>query len=151
MAPTAIKGKNSQFNIEHLDGGIFQYHIGFNGSNQQSKPKITCKIQKCNNENGTLDGLNILPSPTKNIKSVRFNLQPKVHLMHVWNFACKQARKDFWQQEARDRVRFEKRVNKLDKIIAPILIKKQINIHVNKKKSNKKHNIHVESERKIKI
>ncbi|EDW61181.2 uncharacterized protein Dvir_GJ21892 [Drosophila virilis] len=50
-------------------------------------------------------------------KRVRFNLKPKVHVMHAWDFAYRAARKGDWQEVARDRDRFQQRINR----IAPIL------------------------------
>ncbi|EDV36278.1 uncharacterized protein Dana_GF12046 [Drosophila ananassae] len=54
-------------------------------------------------------------------KKVRFNLKPEVHVMHVWDFAYRTARKSEWQLIARDRDRFEKRINRVAPILNPIL------------------------------
>jgi len=54
-------------------------------------------------------------------KKVRFNLQPKVHRLHVWKFAYSQARKGKWEEIGRDRGRFGKRVQDAEPILAPIL------------------------------
>ncbi|CAD6226613.1 GSCOCG00011909001-RA-CDS, partial [Cotesia congregata] len=41
--------------------------------------------------------------------------------MYVWDFASRQARKGPWEQAARDRERFHRRIQELNKIIEPML------------------------------
>jgi hypothetical protein len=56
---------------------------------------------------------------------VRFNSNPKVHVMRVWDYAYRSYRKgDYWQQFARDNERFKKRIQEQEKILAPILNQK---------------------------
>ncbi|XP_008556845.1 protein PFC0760c [Microplitis demolitor] len=52
---------------------------------------------------------------------VRFNLQPTVHTIIKWNFAYRAARKGPWEQMARDRDRFQTRINSTGRIIEPVL------------------------------
>ena len=46
------------------------------------------------------------------------------HPMIVWSFAYKQARKGTWETEQLDRLRFQKRIKELDKILTPVLLVK---------------------------
>lgn len=50
-----------------------------------------------------------------------FNLQPKIYQLHVWNHAYREARKGKWDQAARDRDRFHRKIEELKDIISPIL------------------------------
>lgn len=59
----------------------------------------------------------------KKWKFVAFNMQPQVYTMHVWQFAYRQARKGIWEEKARDRDRFERRIKKFGEIFEPILVK----------------------------
>lgn len=52
---------------------------------------------------------------------VRFNLNPDVHVIRTWSYAYRQARKSYWEQIGRDRVRFHDRVNRMANILDPIL------------------------------
>ncbi|XP_055682695.1 uncharacterized protein LOC129789708 [Lutzomyia longipalpis] len=54
-------------------------------------------------------------------RKVRFNLKPEVHVIRAWEFAYRQARKGNWDQVARDRDRFEKRILSLGRVLSPIL------------------------------
>ncbi|XP_034104076.1 uncharacterized protein LOC132793836 [Drosophila nasuta] len=54
-------------------------------------------------------------------KKVRFNLKPKVHVMHTWDFAYRAARKGAWQEIARDRDRFQQRIKRLAPTIDIVL------------------------------
>jgi len=47
-----------------------------------------------------------------------------VHPMIVWNFAYRQARKGTWEVDALDRLRFQKRIEEVDKILSPVLLAK---------------------------
>ncbi|CAD7078461.1 unnamed protein product [Hermetia illucens] len=57
----------------------------------------------------------------KRDKKVRFNLKPEIHVMYKWNFAYRAARKGHWENFARDRDRFKKRISNLANIINPVL------------------------------
>lgn len=62
-------------------------------------------------------------------RTVQFDSKIKIYEMHVWQFAYTQARKDKWQQMARDRTRFQEIINgKFHKLISPILQKKFENL-----------------------
>lgn len=52
---------------------------------------------------------------------VRFNLQPKVHVLHAWRHAYHQARRSPWEQIGRDRVRFQDKIRRLAEILNPVL------------------------------
>lgn len=43
-------------------------------------------------------------------KHVKFNLQPEMHHLHVWNYAYREARKGPWMRIALDRYRFKRRI-----------------------------------------
>ena len=47
-----------------------------------------------------------------------------VHPMIVWSFAYRQARKGTWELDAIDRLRFQKRIEEVDKILTPVLLAK---------------------------
>lgn len=47
-----------------------------------------------------------------------------VHPMIVWSFAYRQARKGTWEVDALDRLRFQRRVEEVDKILTPVLLAK---------------------------
>lgn len=53
-------------------------------------------------------------------KKVRFNLKTEVHVMRMWDFAYRQARKGEWEMAARDRERFRKRIEETEKILKPV-------------------------------
>lgn len=53
-------------------------------------------------------------------KKVSFNLNPKVHVMHTWDFAYRQARKGTWERFALDRCRFANRVRALEPVLSPV-------------------------------
>ena len=48
---------------------------------------------------------------------------PTVHVLHVWHYAYKEARRGPWEQIARDRLRFHRRIEKTAEVIEPILKK----------------------------
>ncbi|CAD7092854.1 unnamed protein product [Hermetia illucens] len=54
-------------------------------------------------------------------KKVRFNLNPEIHVMYKWDFAYRSARRGHWENFARDRDRFKKRISNLANIINPVL------------------------------
>lgn len=53
-------------------------------------------------------------------KKVRFNLKADVHVMRMWDFAYRQARKGEWEMAARDRERFKKRIEDTEQILKPV-------------------------------
>lgn len=54
-------------------------------------------------------------------KSVNFNEDLNmVHLLVVWNYASRQARKSEYQKHYLDRLRFEKRIEKSENILCKI-------------------------------
>lgn len=70
----------------------------------------------CTDCNGT-DKMSDIDNSHELRKRVRFDLKPKVHVMHTWDYAYRAARKGGWQQIALDRERFQQRIKR----IAPIL------------------------------
>lgn len=55
------------------------------------------------------------------IFQVRFNDIPIVHHMIKWNYAYRAARKGPWEQMARNRERFRRRINHIASVLNPIL------------------------------
>ncbi|XP_014227001.1 dentin sialophosphoprotein-like isoform X2 [Trichogramma pretiosum] len=53
---------------------------------------------------------------------VSFDLKPQVHLMIKWDFAYRKARPGPWEQAARDRGRFARRVSDSHKVLDKILL-----------------------------
>ena len=56
-------------------------------------------------------------------RKVAFNPRPTVYKQYVWQFAYQQARKSEWEQYARDRDRFIRRIIEYESILNPILNK----------------------------
>lgn len=55
-------------------------------------------------------------------KTVKFNSkQNKIYNMIVWEYAHRTARKGFWEQDARDRIRFKRKIDSISKTIEYIL------------------------------
>lgn len=77
-------------------------------------PKVQC------------DG-SFIPSEPKQLdsgfeeKRVSFDPNPVVHVMHAWNFAYRAARKGHWEDVARDRDRFQQRIERTCVYLNPVL------------------------------
>lgn len=54
-------------------------------------------------------------------KKVRFDPNPKVHVMRTWSYAYRSARKGEWESIARDRVRFQNRIQRAAACLDPVL------------------------------
>lgn len=54
-------------------------------------------------------------------RTVSFNLKPEITELYVWQYAYREARKGKWEQTARDRHRFQRRISDLENVISPIL------------------------------
>lgn len=112
-----ILQKDPNLTVIQLNGKVFQYFILF------SSPKVQSKFKPIPFHN--MNNLNCqateIPLQSRAEKSVKFNLKPKIHIMYTWSFAYKQARTDIWQQCARDRARFERRIVNINKTLEPIL------------------------------
>lgn len=54
-------------------------------------------------------------------KRVHFNLKPDIFYMKKWDYAYREARKGCWHLYAIDRFHFQRKINKIDKILSPIL------------------------------
>lgn len=65
------------------------------------------------------------------MKKVRFSEVPSVRVMHVWSYASRVARTaGMWEEAARDRARFERRIGETSKILEPMIKKKLAEIAV---------------------
>lgn len=61
----------------------------------------------------------------KSKKHVQFKQEPElvaVHSMVAWDFAYRQARIGPWERAAVDRLRFQKRIQELEDVLAPVLL-----------------------------
>ncbi|XP_031779859.1 protein phosphatase 1 regulatory subunit 15A-like [Nasonia vitripennis] len=72
-----------------------------------------------NNNNNKMETFN-----SSKEKCVRFKEEPTIHLMYTWRFAHHQARCGKWEEAARDRERFRRRIVQTNEIIMPVLLKK---------------------------
>lgn len=63
---------------------------------------------------------------------VHFNETIRVHILHVWKYAYKQARIGIWEQAARDNFRFQIRIQRTLDILQPIFNKTHRENHYNK-------------------
>lgn len=55
-------------------------------------------------------------------KKVKFDeTQNKKHILIVWSYAYKQARKSIWEEKARDRFRFQRRIKDVTTVLTKIL------------------------------
>ncbi|NP_001088578.1 protein phosphatase 1, regulatory subunit 15B [Xenopus laevis] len=74
---------------------------------------------------GNADLLECLDEPQKHetgfIKKVHFSPTVKVHHMVVWSYAYRMARKGPWEEYARDRCRFQRRIAETDGVIRNFL------------------------------
>ena len=57
-------------------------------------------------------------------KRVRFNDEVQICRMYTWEYARRRCRKNDWMIEAVDRFRFERRIQNVEIMLNPILIKK---------------------------
>lgn len=129
MTEMAKKNETKMINIK---GGMFQYLISFHPheKNKMQTQPIIFKIHIRRNHIDSIELQNKPKTPEKigsNVKfqkKVQFIDKPNVQIMHTWQFAHMQARKDMWQKAGRDRVRFERRINNFGEIFSPILKKK---------------------------
>lgn len=55
----------------------------------------------------------------------------EVHVIVVWNYAYRAARRGPWEQCARDRAHFKRRIDNLASVLEPCLAKKMADIHSN--------------------
>lgn len=59
----------------------------------------------------------------KQFKKVSFSEKLVVHQICCWSFAYRKARISKWEEVGRDRVRFQRRIESIEKIISPVLLK----------------------------
>lgn len=117
--------EENNLKIKNFDQGMFQYVIIFDKhmTNQTETKKLFFELN-CGRKTTILteNRSNQNTNPTSEIqKKVRIVDKLNIKILYVWSFAHKQARKDIWQQIARDRSRFKERINNYDSIISPIL------------------------------
>jgi len=55
------------------------------------------------------------------VKKVTFDSRPTIYTQYVWQFAYQQARKSEWEQYARDRDRFARRILESEQVLNPII------------------------------
>ena len=55
------------------------------------------------------------------MKKVTFSDKITIHNMVYWSFAYRNARKGKWEENARDRERFSRRIDKTSLILLPVL------------------------------
>lgn len=71
------------------------------------------------------------------MKKVSFNEKlNQIYILRKWNFAFKQARMMYWEYEAIDRIRFQRRVKEISNILNPILDVNHRCVIYNKRFSN---------------
>lgn len=116
----------AKMTIVDTPNSIFQYIILFNHAKTShfEGENISQKIYLPENciENEIIHEID---ARTKK-KGVQFADKPRIKIFHKWIYAYRQARTDKWQQMARDRARFKRKIDELDKIISPILLKRKI-------------------------
>ena len=121
--------KNNEITIININQGIFQYFILFdNPKKMKTHPReFFFDTTQFENETGSTKCQNEqqINSILETKKKVNFIDKPNVKIMYVWPFAHRQARTDKWQQIARDNSRFKEKITRLEKVITPILKKKQ--------------------------
>lgn len=104
-------------NFEH---GMFQYFIVFDFPLESKiHTKLLKPVQKYSKQQ--YQSNSIANCKEKSQKRVTFAEKTDIKMMYAWQFAYNQARRDKWQQAARDRGRFEKRIYDTGKIIEPVL------------------------------
>lgn len=57
----------------------------------------------------------------QNVRRVKINDIPKVHMMFVWDFAYRDARKGHWHIYTIDRMRFKRRIDAVAPVINVVL------------------------------
>uniref|UniRef100_W8BX39 Protein DP71L n=1 Tax=Ceratitis capitata TaxID=7213 RepID=W8BX39_CERCA len=90
------------------------------GSFEKNENKLNGSLESITSDNSSCYIRNVA-SPIHKVKKVRFNLNPVVHTMYAWSFAYKSARKGQWENFARDRDRFRRRIENTSKYLNPIL------------------------------
>lgn len=116
-----------KYEIISANQGIFQYFILFKHPKIQKQQTIS-KLKQWKNRTDSIKYRNEQKneSTSKIERKVRFDDKDNIKIIYVWPFAHRQARTDIWQQIARDNSRFAKTITDFDKLIGPILRKKQI-------------------------
>ena len=56
---------------------------------------------------------------------VHFDDNVIVHPLITWDFASRAARKGPWMQHARDHARFQRRIQSIELVLAPVLLKRR--------------------------
>lgn len=115
-----------------LNDNMFQYILKFSQSKYNPmhlmKSRTIEEIDDFITFERTESNHSIESKNSERTKKVKFFLPPLVHEMHTWLFAYKNARRGKWEQIARDRSRFEYRIKRMEKIISPILFRRNSNL-----------------------
>ena len=61
----------------------------------------------------------------------------QIHYLCVWDFAYRDARKGYWEQVARDRCRFKRRIGHTELILKPVLEKKLTELQTSTSESDR--------------
>lgn len=117
--------------IKNIPNGMFQYFLCFNDSEKMKSNAKKFSFNSYFHTGNNFKVPNVRIETIKIGKKVRFNNIHNIQIMHVWQFAYAQARRDKWQEIARDRLRFHNKITEFDQIISPILRKSQAEISQN--------------------
>ena len=91
---------------------------------QNDSPGLNCETSKV-----TLNQCQGRQAKTKPTKCVQFKQESELvetHSIIAWDFAYRQARIGPWERVAVDRLRFQKRIQELEIILAPVLLRQQL-------------------------
>ncbi|XP_055629581.1 uncharacterized protein LOC129770651 [Toxorhynchites rutilus septentrionalis] len=127
-APISFPRKQQRHLSECSDDSIvFCYDSDYDEAYDQlgtDSESIDMEKHECDNDSCCDEMFNESPEqPDSGFeeKKVRFNSNVDIHVMRTWDFAYRQARKGEWEMAARDRERFKKRIDEVDKALGPIL------------------------------
>ncbi|XP_015183363.1 PREDICTED: suppressor protein SRP40 [Polistes dominula] len=98
-------------------------------SDDDSEENDSCSSSSSSSENesdsesedDSIENTNECNCRRRTTKKVTFDLSPVVHTMFKWDYAYRAARKGPWEEMARDRCRFNGRINNCHLILSPVL------------------------------
>ena len=64
----------------------------------------------------------------RNNKKVTFKEDVQIFYTYVWSYASREARKSYWLTYTTDRLRFKRRIEKLEVLLTPILQQKLLTL-----------------------
>lgn len=139
----AKTNSNNEMKIFHMNSGMFQYFLFFDSPKKiifhtpsialklhirgmktkfTGNPKIQSNVWQFRQEQFRSTIKTIEENTCSNSrKRVKFNDNPVIRRMYVWQFAHKQARKGDWENTYSDKLHFQSRIDKVNKVISPIL------------------------------